>query len=125
MNHLFLENLVSMSAKAAFILIPFLLILTSRIWITQPRVELSSTRKLLGVLSLVVTSLTWMFLLLLSFADRWGIRTNFFDGRWATATIFAAFSGMLLSLALKGRARIYALLAGFLMLVDWVFGIVH
>lgn len=125
MNHLFLERLTSVSFKAAFILIPCLLILASRTWIGQLRVELSGPRKLLGIMSIVVTSLGWIFLLVLPFADRWEIRTNFFDSRWLTAAILVAVSGMLLSLALKGRAKIYALFAGLLMLTEWVCSIVH
>jgi hypothetical protein len=125
MNGPFERRLMLLTLIAMTVAIPFLIFLATKAWTSPNNKEMSGWRRSLGMVSILVTSLLWILYLALPLTERMGMRTDFFNQALLGATIFLSIVGSALSLALRGKAKAYGLLAGLFMLAEWALTIVH
>jgi hypothetical protein len=111
------ENVIrSFAGKVGLLAVPVLIVLAYRAWAKAVRSELPAWRNGLGLGSIVLLSVSWLFFAALSILG--SIRpgsTHFFDLEW-TATLFSCTeAAALLAIALRGASRIQAISAALLM----------
>jgi hypothetical protein len=118
-KHELVEMLAGILGLAAFVAIPFLAAIAYRGYLQRIRANLSTPRRFLGMGSLVCTVMSWGGYAYLAFAVSTRKRTDFFTDAWMVAAVLVSLSAIVLSLALKGRPRIWALVATSLMSALW------
>ena len=99
---------------ACLVLVPVCTVLAYRGWVREFRGKPSSSRSVIGLISLLAVFCSWVplaiFLLLLLVHRSWA---GFFPTYWAWGLIALSLAGALLGLALKGSSRVLAFVAGF------------
>ena len=108
-----------------FVAVPCLAILAYRGWTKSLRHDLPSWRSALGIVSIVVTFLSWSSLAILPLLDRIGVNTGFFSPDWTAPIALLVLAGTTLAFALRGASRIEAIVAGLLMVTAWLTSVVH
>src|SRR6267142_6237020 len=121
----FVELLRFTSMIVIPLLVPIFAILAIRMSVNAKQVTLSKWRIGLGLASIALTLICWITILLLPTLERLGVSTDFFKASSVGILLLLALLSMLLSLALKGKSRIYALLASSLIFCAWTLSIVH
>jgi hypothetical protein len=107
------------------LLVPIFAILAIRMLVKAKQFALSKWRIGLGLASIALTLLCWITIILLPTLERLRVSTDFFKVSWVGILMLLALLSMLLSVALKGKSRIYALLASSLIFCAWTISIVH
>ena len=111
-------------AIAAFVLTPCLASLSYVRWRKRLRQSLPRWRNALGLISIAITLLNWVTFMVLGISDRIGLRTNFISDDWALPVAFLVLAGTSFAFALRGAARIQAIVAGLLMIGAWATSVV-
>ena len=107
-----------------FVAVPCLTVLAYRGWTKGLRQGLPLWRSALGIISIVITLLSWSSLAILPLLDRIGVNTGFFSVDWTTPIALLVLVGTSLAFALKGASRIEAIVAGLLMVAAWMTSVV-
>jgi len=108
------EDSTTVLLLTCLVLVPVFTVLAYRGWARKFRGKPSSSRSMIGLISLLSVFCSWVllaiFLCLLLVHSSWA---EFFPTYWAYGPISLSLLGTLLALALKGSSRILTLLAGF------------
>lgn len=115
-----MEILVRFLMIVTYVAIPCLALLAYRGWAKHLRQDLPRWRSFLGVASIIITLLNWLALAYPAFMIAAHLQADFFTAGWTVANIMVALIGAAWSLALKGRPRVCAFLAGCLMASPWL-----
>jgi hypothetical protein len=124
---LFAKNasLIGLLALAAFVAVPCLSVLAYRGWIRFDGKEMSNWRRVLGLLSIIVTSLNWVLFLAITFLAIMQLHTAL---PWSDLDgVFVLLSLLPIGLcfALKRAPRIQVLIASGLMTALWLTSVVE
>jgi hypothetical protein len=125
MSRKFVEIVRFTSMIVIPLLVPIFAVLAIRMLVKAKQFALSKWRIGLGLASIALTLLCWITIILLPTLERLGVSTNFFKVSWVDILMLLALLSMLLSVALKGKSRIYALLASSLIFCAWTISIIH
>ena len=123
-NHLF-ETARFISMILITFLVPIFVFVAVRMFVKANRVSLPGWRTGLGFASAGLTLICWLPLVLLPVFERLGLSTNFFRMSWVSVLLLMALVSVFLSLVLRGKPRIYSLIAGSLIFFGWTLSIVH
>src|SRR3989442_153788 len=116
-----------LGAIAVLLAIPVFTVLAWRGWAKRVRKELPRWRSVIGVISILITFLSWLAFVgpfLLMGLDSHTVNNLNFD-IWLSVILLMLFIGISLALALRGTSRVQTLLAGLLMVALWFASIVH
>jgi CubicO group peptidase (beta-lactamase class C family) len=104
----------------AFVAVPCLVALACWTWSQGLRGQLPKWRSFLGLGSIVVIFVNWFGLAVLALSVLMSLDTGDFSPDWMHRIAFLTVAGTLLAFALRGTARIEAILAGVFMVAAWV-----
>jgi hypothetical protein len=108
------------ASLTSLVAVPILLVLAYRAWMKQTRANLPEWRNGLGLTSLVLVALSWLWYAL-GLAD---IGLASLGSRFLLLSSFAVFGAVLaalLAIGWRGRSRLHALAASLLMLLGYQF----
>ena len=118
-------SLIGLLALAAFVAVPCLSVLAYRGWIRFDGKEMPNWRRVLGLLSITVTSLNWVLFLAITFLPVIQVHTvlpwSDLDGVFALLSLLSIG----LCFALKRTPRIQVLIASGLMTGLWLTSVVE
>ena len=107
------EDLAPVLLLTCLVLVPVFVALSYRGWAREFSTKPFSWRKMIGLISLLVVSCSWIpfasFLFLLLVHRSWA---DFFPPYWAYGPIVLSLAGALLALSLRGASRVLTLVAG-------------
>ena len=121
------DMIYRLGAIAVLLAIPVFTVLAWRGWAKRVRKELPRWRSVIGVISILITFLSWLAFVgpfLLMGLDSHTVNNLNFD-IWLSVILLMLFIGISLALALRGTSRVQTLLAGLLMVALWFASIVH
>jgi len=115
-----------LTSIAVALAIPVLTVLAWRGWAKHVRKDLPHWRSVIGVISILITFLSWLAFMGLFLLVGLDSRTvdNLVEA-WLSAVLLMAFIGISLAFALRGISRAQVILAGLLMVALWFASIVH
>ncbi|SRR6266567_3052667 len=119
-----LSDMSKLLGAITFVAVPCLAILAYRGWAKSVRQKLPHWRNALGIMSIVLTSLSWSSLAILPLLGRIDVSTGFFSVDWISPIAFLTVAGTFLAFALKGASRIEAIVASLLMVAAWGMSVV-
>src|SRR3989442_15668242 len=108
-----------LGAIAVLLAIPVFTVLAWRGWAKRVRKDLPRWRSVIGVISILITFLSWLAFVspfLLMGLDSHTVNNLNFD-IWLSVILLMVFIGISLAFALKSPSRAYTLLAGLLMIL--------
>ena len=100
-------------------------VLAYRGWAKHARKDLARWRSVVGILSIVIASLSWLALVIPVVLDLMGFDANIITSARAGIILLLAVAGTPLAFALRGASRVQALLAALLIVALWLAGGVH
>jgi hypothetical protein len=120
-----LDVLVPISLLVACVSTPSLTILAFLGWAKDARRKLPRWRAALSLTSVLLTSLNWIALMsmIIIGKTRMPVSVHLDLNVWAPISIVAGVLAATFGVALKGAARVQAVIGGFLMGAIWVTGI--
>jgi hypothetical protein len=116
-----------LTSLAAALAIPVLSVLAYRGWAKHARKDLARWRSVVGILSIVIASLSWLALVFPVVLDLMGFDAKIIvmTSTRASIILLLAIAGTPLAFALRGASRIQALLAALLIVALWFTSGVH
>ncbi len=118
-----LEILIELLFIAISVATPFLAVLAIRGRTKRAQQNLPRWRKVLGLISVLLTLVNWLAFVFALFAMRIGLQVGPYVDSYAAISVIIAILGAGLGCALRGTARIQAVVGGSLMATIWLIGI--